>query len=210
MPQKRSRKAKPLRAARVNSQLRKLNPPMLSSNIRTIHKFRFIANAAFNDTITSKCCFGAAGGIGSIVNSTVAFCYESMRLLKVEAWSPPAAQGASATVSVEWLSTNSPSIEHSDTTVSVSQNAHISTRPPVGSLGSFWQQIDTTFSLFTLVCPINTVVDVTLELIQLDRSTAAQTQTGLGTVVVGTMYFLALDRNRGTNILIPVSLNTTT
>jgi hypothetical protein len=210
MNRKRSRNAKPLRAVRVNPQLRKLNPPMLSSNVRTTHKFRFIANAAFSDTITSKCCFGAAGGIGTVTNSTVSFCYESMRLLKVEAWSPPATQGASSTISVEWLSTNSPSIEVSDTTVSVSQNAHISTRPPVGSLASFWQQIDTTFALFTLVCPINTVIDVTMELIQLDRSTVAASQTTVATVVLGTMYFLALDRNRGTNILIPVSLNTTT
>lgn len=183
---------------------------MLSSNIRTIHKFRFIANAAFNDTITSKCCFGAAGGIATVVNSTVSFCYESMRLISVDAWSPPATQGAAATVSVEWLSTNSPSIEVSDTTVSVSQNAHISSRPPKGSLASFWQQIATTFSLFTLVCPVNTIVDVAMELIQFDQAAVAATQTGLTTAVLGEMYYLALDRNRGTNILIPVSLNTTT
>jgi hypothetical protein len=211
MQRKRSRNAKPLRAVRVsNSRSRKGNPPQLSSNIRTIHKFRFISNAAFNDVITSKCCFGAAGGIGTVVNSTLSFCYESLRLLKVEAWSPPAAQGAAATVSVEWLSTNSPSIEVSDTTVSVSQNAHISSRPPQESLASFWQQIATTFTMFTLVCPANTIIDVTLELIQLDQAAVALTQTGLATVVVGEMYYLSLDRNRGTNILIPVSLTTTT
>ncbi len=209
MNRRRSRKAKPLRAVRGNSRSRKVNPPQLSSNIRTTHKFRFLSNAAFNNTITSKSLLNAAGGIGTIVNSTIALCYESVRLLKVEVWSPPAAQGAAATVSVEWLSTQSPSIEASDTTLSVAHNAHVSTRPPIGSLASFWQNMDATNNLFVLICPINSVVDVTFELVQFDRNTAAATQAALATVVVGRMYFLALDNNLGSNILIPVSLNTT-
>lgn len=209
--------AKPFRAVRVNTRSRNVagrgpaNPPPFSSNIRTTHKYRFLSNAAFGTTINSVGCFGAAGAMGTVVNSTVALCYESLRLLKVEVWSPPASQGASATVAVEWLSTNSPSIEVSDTTMSVSHNAHISTRPPIGSLASFWQNIDTAFQLFTLTCPINSIIDVTLELLQVDRPVTSGTITGLTTVVLNTMYYLALDRGGvGTNVLIPVSLRTTT
>jgi len=211
MNRKRSRKAKPLRAARGNAQLRNVNPPMINSNVRTSHKFRFIASGTVtNQLVTSNALLGIAGTIGTVTNSTVALCYESVRLKFVEVWAPPAAQGGSATVSVEWIgSANSPSIEVSDTTISVSHNAHIKCAPPKSSLASFWQISDNNATMFTLNCPTGSVVDVSIELMFVDRSAVVATQAGLTTVAIGKVYFLALDTATLTHVLVPVSLNTT-
>lgn len=211
MNRNRSRKAKPLRAARGNAQLRNVNPPQINSNVRTQHRFRFLASGAVtNQIISSNGLLGMSGTIGTVTNSTVTLCYESVRLKSVEVWAPPAAQGGAATVSVEWIgSANSPSIEVSDTTMSVAQNAHIKCAPPKMSLASFWQISDTSANLFTLNCPTGSVVDISVELMFVDRSTAPATISAIATVVVGRVYFLALDAPSATHVLVPVSLNTT-
>lgn len=208
----RNKKAKPLRAVRGSARLRNINPPQISSNVRMSHRFRFISSGAVSGiTFTSDSLLGAAGGIGTVTNSTIALCYESVRLKKIEVWAPPASQGAAATVSVEWLGQNSPSIEISDTTLSVSQNAHIVGSPPRTSLASFWQVVGSPQNLFVLTCPTGSVVDIEADYLFVDRSTAVGTALGLTTVVIGRVYFLALDRvGPGTNLLVPVSLNTTT
>jgi len=211
MNRKRSRNAKVLRAPRGNAQLRNVNPPQINSNVRTSHRFRFISTAAVtNQLVTSAALLAVAGTIGTVTNSTVALVYESVRLKSVEVWAPPASQGASATVSVEWIgSANSPSIEVSDTTISVSHNAHIKCVPPQQSLASFWQIVGNTATMFTLNCPTGSVVDISLELLFADQSTTLATQAGLTTVVIGRVYFLALDVASLTHVLVPVSLNTT-
>lgn len=211
MQRKRSRNAKPLRAARGNAQLRNVLIPQISSNVRTSHRFRYISSAAVNgQIINSDSLLSAAGAIGTITNSTVALCYESVRLRQVEVWAPPASQGAAATVSVEWLGANSPSIEISDTTLSVANNAHVRGSPPKSSLASFWQVVGTPSNLFVLTCPTGSVVDIQMDLVFVDRSTAVGTVGGLTTVVIGRVYFLALDQSfSSTHVLVPVSLNTT-
>jgi hypothetical protein len=206
----RFQKAKSLRAARGSARLRNINPPQISSNVRMTHRFRFISSAAVSGiTITSDSLMNCAGGIGTVTNSTISLCYESVRLKKVEVWAPPASQGAAATVSVEWLGQNSPSIEISDTTISVSQNAHVVGAPPRTSLAAFWQVVGSPQNLFVLTCPTGSVVDFEADYLFVDRSTAAGTQAGLTTVVIGNVYFLALDSKAGTHVLVPVSLNTT-
>ncbi len=210
MRKARNTKAKPLRAVRGNARLRNINPPQISSNVRMSHRFRFIASGAVAGiTITSDSLLCCAGGIGTVTNSTIALCYESVRLKKVEVWAPPAAQGSAATVSVEWLGQSSPSIEISDTTISVSQNAHIVGSPPRTSLAAFWQVVASPQNLFVLTCPTGSVVDFEADYMFVDRSTAVGTALGLTTVVVGQVYFLALDFKSGTHVLTPVSLNTT-
>ncbi len=211
MRKARNTNAKPLRAARGNARLRNVNPPQISSNVRMTHRFRFIASGAVsNKTIDSDGMLAIAGGIGTVTNSTITLCYESVRLKKVEVWAPPATQGSAATVSVEWLGQSSPSIEISDTTISVSHNAHVVGSPPKSSLASFWQVVSSPQNLFILNCPTGSVVDVEAEYLFVDRSTAAGSVPGLTTVVIGHVYFLALDHVAGTDLLVPVSLNTTT
>jgi hypothetical protein len=207
---KTSSAAKRLRNAPGKNRVNNSNgPPQLFSNIRLSHRYRFLTSGAFSHTVNSQDLLNCAGTIGTVVNSTVALMFESVRVRALELWAPPASQGSASTVSCEWLSANSPSIEVSDTTVSVTRNAHIRTNPPSLSLASFWQNVDTVNNLFTLVCPANTIIDVSLELVLVDRSGAAGTQVALTTVVVGHVYYLALDSSVPAHVAVPVSLNTT-
>jgi len=187
-------------------------PTQFSSNVRLNHKFRFTAASAFNHALSPFDIGGALGSVGTVTNSTVTCFVESFKIRKIEVWSSPASQGANSTVSLDWVGFgNSPNIEFSDTTLSVTKNAHIVTSPPQNSLCHFWQNVSDVTSLFTLVCPMNSIVDLSLDMILADQEVGLVAITGLTTVVLGHIYYLALDRgNAGTNVLVPVSLNTTT
>jgi len=126
-------------------------------------------------------------------------------------WSPPASQGASATCSIEWAGyQNSPAIEYSDTTISVSQPAHISCRPPPLSLAAFWQVTGTT-PLAQIIAPSGTIIDVVLSLILYDDdANITQATSSVSTAgILGLVYYLSLDSN-ATHRFVPVSLATTT
>jgi hypothetical protein len=132
---------------------------------------------------------------------------ESFRIRRIEVWAAPASQGANSTVSLDWVGfNNSPNIEASDTTLSVTKNAHIVTTPPQNSLCHFWQK-NTGTALFKLVCPINSIVDLTVDQVLSDQEVALETE-GVATATLGLIYYLALD-GPATNVLVPVSLNTT-
>jgi hypothetical protein len=185
------------------------NPPQMESNLKLTHKFRFQASAAeANFAITDSSVIGALGGICTVTNSTVTNFAQSFRIKSLEMWAPPASQGAAATVSVEWFGFgNSPNIEHSDTTLSVSRNAHIKSAPPSSSLASFWQK-GTSTNLFILNFGTNTIIDLIVEIMMADQETALET-TSVSAGVLGHIYYLALDQELGSHILVPVSLNTT-
>jgi hypothetical protein len=212
MQRKSSRNAKPLRAARGSSQLRKArgnqNPPQLPTNIRLNHRFRFLAATAFNGFIDPLSMIACGGAVCTVANTTLSVIGLSAKIRKIEVWGAPASQGASSTVTLEWVgASNSPNIEVSDTTISVATNCHIVTVPPKDSLASFWTLSTTGGLLFRLQCPANSIVDLTMDLILADQAAATSTVT----VVAGTLgelYFTALD-GVGTNVLRPVSLNTT-
>jgi hypothetical protein len=184
-----------------------MNPPQLNTNVRVSHKYRFTATAAQNGAITDSQLLGVCGGLCTVVNSVVTLMAESAKIRKVEVWSAPSAQGSNSTCSVDWVGyQNSPNIEESDTTLSVAKNAHVVCSPPKSSLAAFWQKATGT-ALFTLVCPANSIVDITLDYILSDQE-ATLTSVAVATGVLGHIYYLALDGTT-THNLVPVSLNTT-
>lgn len=184
-----------------------MGPPQMSSNIQKKHKFRFVATSAFSGVITSSQAFGASGTIGTVTNTTVTNKNESLRVVSIEMWTPPASQGAAATCSVEWIGSNqSPTREISDTSISVTKPAHVFSRPPVDALCAFWQTANNSFNLFNIVCPAGTIIDLNLALIECDGEQA--TTFAVATAVLGTAYYLALDHGTSDK-LVPVSLNTT-
>jgi len=202
------RKAKESRAgSRKQPQGGSSDPPQLSTNVRLKHRFRFMATAAQNGPITDTNILGACGTICTVVNSLTTNFTESFKIRKVEVWAAPSSQGSASTCSVDWVGyQNSPNLEESDTTLSVTKNAHIVAVPPQMSLASFWQKSSGT-TLFTLVCPANSVIDITLDMIQADQEVAL-VSNAIATGVIAHTYFLALDGS-GTHNLVPVSLNTT-
>lgn len=184
-----------------------LTPVQFESNIRTHHRYRFVATAGATVSITDTALLGAAGTMCTTVNAFVQSFFQSVRIKRVDVWSAPSAQGANSTCSVEWFGFgNSPNIENSDTSLSVAKNAHVSCKPPANSLAAFWQKATGT-NLFTLTFGTNAIVDVILDLIQSDEETVP-TAIVVATGVVGHVYYLALDNATGHN-LVPVSLNTT-
>jgi len=195
------------RAGSRNLKKGNINPPQFSSNVRLAHKFRFTASSAFGAYITDTQVLGVCGSICTVTNSTVALFAESIRIKKIEIWAAPASQGANSTCSVDWVGFgNSPNIQASDTTLSVSKNAHVVTSPPPNSLCHFWQKATGT-GLFSLTCPINSIVDLSLDIILADQEVAISTAT-VATGVLGHIYYMYLDGTT-THLLVPVSLNTT-
>jgi len=171
------------------------------------HRFRFVSTSGTATSITPTSLLGAAGTIGTVVNSTVVPMMESIKIREVSIWTPPASQGAAATCSILWvgIANQANNQEVSDTSVSVATPAHVKSRPPRNSLASFWQQASTT-SLFTITAPSGSIIDVTLDMIVGDDEN--NINISVTTNYVGATYFLALD-GPSTHRFTPVSLTTT-
>jgi hypothetical protein len=196
-------------SARRSDGQRSLGPIQMRSNLQKVHKFRFVATTAFSGTITSKQMLAASGVVGSVVNTTAILKNYSVRIKEIEMWTPPASQGAAATCAIEWLGSGdnySPSIEISDTSVSVTKPAHIRSRPPVNSGAHLWANGGTTKTFCNLVCPGGTIIDLSLALVENDGE--GPITTTVATAVVGASYYLALDHTVS-DLLVPVSLTTT-
>jgi len=183
-------------------------PPMLETNVRVHHRYRFAATSAFSGAVTFVDIAGAMGVFGTVTNTTVVAWTSSLKIRGIEMWTPPASQGASATCSIDWFSTtNQPSMEYSDTTISTARPAHVKSRPPAKSLASFWQQAGSASTAFTLVAPAGTIIDLDVDGIMIDLDVVGVTFAP-ATVVVGKPYYLALD-GFASNLLVPVSMTTT-
>jgi len=181
-----------------------MGPQQFESNVRTQHKFRFIAlgdvtGVGITDTNLVEI-------VGNIATSTTELtCFnQSSKIKKIEVWSAPSTQGSNSTVSVEWFGfQNSPNVEHSDTTLSVTKNAYINSSPPPSSLAKFWQKA-TGNQVFVLTCPENSIVDITLQCILTDDESNTSIEV-TGPATVGNTYYAYLDQNNG-SMLKPVSL----
>jgi len=184
-------------------------PQQIESNVRIAHRYRFVSTNGASTAITPSSLLLASGSVGTVTNSTVVSLATAVKVNHIEMWCPPASQGSSATVSLDWIGTSvqQPNREFSDTTVSTAVPAHLHCRPPAGSLAAFWQQASTN-TLFKVVAPPGTIIDVSLSLIISDGD-ANQASVAVATAVIGTIYYMSLDPN-ATHLYTPVSLTTTT
>lgn len=185
-----------------------IHPPQLKTNVQLTHTFRFQCTANGTYNITPDTLLLAAGSVCSVTNTTVVSLMGSCKVNYVEMWVPPASQGQLSTISLEWLglTPNEPSIEQSDSSVSVAYPAYLRVRPPVRSLGCFWQTTNGN-DIFQLIVPSGTLIDVNLSLVMFDQD-LARASASVATGVVGETYFLALD-GPSSNKLTPIALNTT-
>jgi len=190
-----------------NSNKGSFDPPQIATNLIVSHRYRFAASASFSGAISPAKVLSSLGVMGTVVNTTSSQLFKCFRLKRLEIWAPPPSQGSTVTTSVEWLgSANSPNLEVSDTHVSVSRPAHLIAIPPKESLASFWQ-VDSGSALFNLVAPVGSIIDMSLDMIMVDQSTASGT-VATATAVLGKIYYLALDHGTS-DLLVPVSLTTT-
>ncbi len=182
-------------------------PPQLRTNVILKHRYRFTSTNASPQTIIDNDVVGIAGAVCSVANSSLSMIAASVKIHSIEIWSPPASQGTAATCSVEWLSTYSPSIEVSDTTVSVSKPAHVKAQPPPGSAAAFWINPGNVQNIMKITAPVGSIIDVKCTHVLLDTGTAG-TSYAVAAGTLGALYYLPLDGSSDTYI--PTSLTTTT
>jgi len=199
-----------LRNVRVE-RVRRTNashPAQFRANPEVTRKYRFTSTSATATTITSQLLLASAGVLADTATSGQAV-FQSVKVLFVEIWAPPAMQGATSTCSVLWpRSLNSQPREVSDTTNSVSTPAHVRTSPPAMSLAGFWNPPSSAIPLFTLVAPPGSIIDVGLGLVMGDGAPNSNAAVLVG-ATIGGMYYCSLDsKTSAGSIYPPVSLST--
>jgi hypothetical protein len=167
--------------------------PPFTPTIKFSHKFRFVnGTASGTHTITR----------GNLLNSvlvatsttTTVRVFEAVRVKHVEIWANPTALGSAPTsLSLEWLGPYGPSTVVSDTTMGVSP-AHIRTTPPASSSDRWWcmSGFNETDDLFTLILPVDCVIDVTLDIRMVEQEAPTQGDSGTG-LTLGQLYGDYLD-----------------
>jgi hypothetical protein len=184
-------------------------PRQFKSNVIFKHKFRFQSFAAVTFTTLRSDLLGLLA-MNLTSGTSNASIIAGVKLNRVEMFavggSSVAAPFTPAVVSVEWLSNYGPSSEISDTGNAMTP-AKVVSSPPRNSLASFWSLtgINPTETLFTMVCPINCVVDVWVDLVLEDgESSLLYTTIAAGTA--GQLYAGLLDRSAGAAAeMVPVS-----
>jgi hypothetical protein len=189
------------------------NPPQFNPTIQATHKFRFRSTAAFNlSVITSDLMQLLVIGTSA---TTTASAYSAFRLRKVKMWGPMAADLVPVTVSLEFLNAQANSglgsrrTLHTDTSMGATESAYISASPEAESSAAAWQNVitastNTNGCAFTISGPINTVIDVVLDIVMQNGEPPFVGATGTA-LVPGTWYGNSLDGG-ATGLLPPIGL----
>jgi len=190
-------------------------PSQLKTNIEYNHHFRYTSSSGTATAITGDVLIPACGVVATsaVVGHSI---NQSVKVNKIEVWAPPASQGAFATCSILYPGTNqSQAREITDTSVSVTEPAHIVSTPPAKSLCSFWtngaQVGGANDPLFTLTAPSGSIIDVWVSLILNDGVSAndANVTATLVGATVGGLYYTSLDSTISAgSIYKPVGLTT--
>jgi len=185
------------RRARQNKYSgQRLGPSQLKTNLEIKHQYRFTSTAATSTSITDTLLLSAAGVVAStaVLGKSI---FQAVKINQIEIFTPPASQGASATCSILFPPSAAANYamprEITDTTVSVSEPAHVLTSPPPNSAASFWNG-PSGANLFTLVAPTGSIIDVWLSLVLADGPADYNLPTAtLVGASVGATYFCSLD-----------------
>lgn len=170
------------------------------------HTFRYISATGSQTTIYSGDLIAACGNIAVLTTSLYAIA-ATVKLRSIRIWTPPASQGSTATCSVNWFGgPQSPNTAISDTTISVTVPAKISTRPPPKSLASFWVTEATSTDLFDITAPSGSVIDVSLSFIFTDSIVGTSVNSTVVGKSIGQIYYAGLDGTFSSSTFKPVSL----
>jgi len=169
-------------------------PPAFMPTLKVKHKFRFTSGGnAGTFTIERENLLDLY--VMAATAATAFRIIEGIRLKSVEIWTNPVALGqAPSTCSVEWVGTNGPSTVISDTGMGVLP-AHVFARPPPRSSDQWWSMSgnNETDPLFTLVLPINSVIDVVCDLRLVELEAATPVTVAPTGATAGTVYGNFLD-----------------
>jgi len=173
------------------------------------HVYRFLGTAAAQ-TLTVGSALAIPGAMVTVANATYRTICSSIKVLRIQVWSPaPVAGGATASVTfaISGGSNLNAKDESFDSTVVGSASAsYIDARPTKNTLvGDWWQEAASATNLLQVTCPVGTVIDLTLEATL--TNTVPQLQTGLGSGAggLGTFFYGSFD---GAGVWAPIGLPT--
>ncbi len=183
---------------------------MFDAAVATTHRFRFQANAPLVNTV-----IGSANLLGLLkmaATTTTAYAlFNAVRIKKVSVWAPPASDLVPVTGSLEYsIGTGAGNIGnrprvYSDTSVGSTRVAAVAAAPDKNSAAAMWQlrssSLTTNGAVFTLNGPLNTIVDVELDVVIQNGETPAGA-TGTTAATVGQIYADYLDNGA---LLVPLS-----
>lgn len=184
-------------------------PPQLISSIQIDKTIRFKASAAL--TSESVNVADLIDMICVAVTTTSAYRLpRTLKLRKIEAWAPPASDGAAVTLSVEDVLTvsgiSAPSRRAEDVTMGQSRPAHVVWTPRMDSSLSKWLS-NINASALVLNGPSGTTFDVSISYVLQDGETPGAVGAAVAGATVGALYIRSLNSN-GSNNIPPVSYPT--
>lgn len=187
---------------------------MFKATITKKHRLRFVANgSAFAGVITNSELLDLL--CVAISATTAARVCDGMKISKVDIWAANSAGNSSNTAELEWLNEGAigayfgPGVTVSDTALGVTDIAHVSTTPPVGSSAAFWlNDAEASYELMRLSIPQGGVVDVILDIVLFDNDDPRSVLGSLSGATPGKFYCRALDNSDSTPVLKPVSYDT--
>jgi hypothetical protein len=197
----------------------RIKPPQIMSNVRVNRVYRFRAAIATSQDISQNELINALGVMQTVVTTTATSIFNTVKVHRVSMWTPPDLSGSSVidrSCTLTWNSAEGaviPSgIEVSDSTMSTAYPAHVSSKPPPGSIASFWLTAysgTAALNLFTIACGVGTIIDVHVTGILADTNSASNlpytTSAGPG---LGVVWYPPLDGP--SDEYLPVGLQTFT
>jgi len=186
-------------------------PPRLLTTLGHVKTFRFSPQNSSSRAITVADVLGAAGVIGTVVNTTAVTLHSSVKIHRVTVWPGAGGSGAQSTASVSWAAGESSQVPDEAYDDSIPQGTTVTNAlaftPPKGSLAQLWiTSADSAAVLFNISAPAGAIVDVQLSLRVCD--TIQPLAVSVATAALGHIYYLSLDGPSG-NVYPPTSLPTT-
>lgn len=154
------------------------SPPQYTSSISVSHRFRFKAAAAGNENVSPSdlLLLMAMTTLNATPNLSFGIATR-VKVNKIQIWGPMAADLVPVTVYVDWVGSTTNifsgrSNKVMDTSMSASQAARISSRPPKNSICSSWLPTSAQ-TLFEIGYPANAIIDLDLSFTLLDDTSEA-------------------------------------
>jgi hypothetical protein len=170
------------------------HPPPNKPEIRVTKTFRFVAGAARSDQALTFAELLNQLEVATTATTTVRL-INAVRLIKLEIWAA-VAQGAAPSLLQITGSGGGPGSIVSDTQMGV-EPAHVVWRPPKTSRAALWgvSAVDDATVLCEYTCPVNAVIDVTMEMVLLSAIVGGPATAGSVPVgaAVGALYCDYLD-----------------
>jgi hypothetical protein len=209
-PKKRNNNNRKNTRSIVRAIPRSVGPTPYKDVISTFQKFRFQSNASFSNTN-----FNAADLLDVLFLATSSTngsrVLDSIRLVNIEMWGAMASTLVPVTVEIEYVfggasagGAGGGDASRSSTTIGSDHPAWVKLAPPEHSNAQFWQGSSASNNLFQLSGPLNTIIDITLEIrFNNTLATVSLQNPVLVSATAGALYVGGLDGIRKATTVFP-------